>query len=469
MHIDIAAHRPHPPGYLGYVLVARALDWLTHDVNTSLVVWNMIATALTTLVIIQFAVRLADDEAQGLRMAVTAAVLCISSPLVWFYGEIAEIYASEMLVSLLVAYTAWRAVRGQPAGLYWCAGALAAAALFKMTAAVLMAPLVIYAWILTPPYHAKRAAALLGALLGVVAAVFFSLQPNLIDILWTHFLGTTSESRLVGGQTSPLKAFNRNLRDTFTAAVSGLGLLNAIGLTVWAIADRRLPARIGRSFAWLWLAPWMGLFLFVHISKGGYVLPVLPLVLLVLAAFYARKKTTRMFGLLSLVVVANAAQFLWLGPPGDAMVGRDVLYRDRSRLQRVLSDLEGITVPTSWTIGESDRRVAMLQQFVAQTCPSGAAIIIAGDTVDYRRLLWYFPGAWTVDVGDLSVRFIGQRTESVPVTATGAVLKTSCPIVWLGQSNGSAGPFTPSTATRLALLGSFTAAGELRITPTAIQ
>jgi hypothetical protein len=43
LHIDIADHRPHPPGYLGYVLVARALDWLTHDVNTSLVLWNMIA------------------------------------------------------------------------------------------------------------------------------------------------------------------------------------------------------------------------------------------------------------------------------------------------------------------------------------------------------------------------------------------------------------------------------------------
>ena len=92
-----------------------------------------------------------------------------------------------------------------------------------------------------------------------------------------------------------------------------------------------------------------------------------------------------MFGLLSLVVAANAAQFLWLGPPGDSTVGRGLLYRDRSRLQRVLSDLEGITMPTSWTIDESDRRVAMLQQFVAQTCPSGAAIIIGAVFYIFRR------------------------------------------------------------------------------------
>ena len=88
-----------------------------------------------------------------------------------------------------------------------------------------------------------------------------------------------------------------------------------------------------------------------------------------------------MFGVLALVVVANAAQFLWLGPPSDSTVGRALLYRDRGRLQRVLSDLEAITMPTAWTINESDRRVAMLQQFVARTCPSGAAIIVAGERI----------------------------------------------------------------------------------------
>ena len=48
--IDISAHRPHPPGYLGYVFAARALRGLTGDVNAALVAWNVLAlTAAATL------------------------------------------------------------------------------------------------------------------------------------------------------------------------------------------------------------------------------------------------------------------------------------------------------------------------------------------------------------------------------------------------------------------------------------
>ena len=43
--IDIAAHRPHPPGYIGYVLAARALVLVFRDANLSLVGRNIIATA----------------------------------------------------------------------------------------------------------------------------------------------------------------------------------------------------------------------------------------------------------------------------------------------------------------------------------------------------------------------------------------------------------------------------------------
>src|SRR5258707_2465234 len=47
--IDIAMHRPHPPGYLGYVFVARLLRHVFPDPNTALVVANLIATALAAL------------------------------------------------------------------------------------------------------------------------------------------------------------------------------------------------------------------------------------------------------------------------------------------------------------------------------------------------------------------------------------------------------------------------------------
>jgi hypothetical protein len=140
--IDIAAHRPHPPGYIGYVLAARGIDLVVRDANLSLVMWNIAATAVAAAVLVRFAWEVAEDQQQS-RTVVAAALIFTTSPLIWFYGVIAEIYASELLVTLLVAFTAWRTIRGRHTQMYWCAGALALASLFKLSTAIFMLPLVI--------------------------------------------------------------------------------------------------------------------------------------------------------------------------------------------------------------------------------------------------------------------------------------------------------------------------------------
>jgi hypothetical protein len=92
--IDIAQHRPHPPGYLGYVLVARAIDLVVHDANTALVLWNILATALAALVIARFVWESTGPEERA-RAATAAVVILLTSPAVWFYSDIAEIYSSS--------------------------------------------------------------------------------------------------------------------------------------------------------------------------------------------------------------------------------------------------------------------------------------------------------------------------------------------------------------------------------------
>ena len=102
--IDIAAHRPHPPGYLGYVMAGRVLNVVLHDANAALVAWNLIVSALAVAVIVFFASSL---ERQRSLMPVAAGAVLAPSPLLWFYGEVGEIYPTEMLAVLLIAWSAW--------------------------------------------------------------------------------------------------------------------------------------------------------------------------------------------------------------------------------------------------------------------------------------------------------------------------------------------------------------------------
>ena len=96
---DLALHQPHPPGYLGYVLLGRLARLVTADANAALILVGAAATAAAAIVLWKLAV--AIEVAPAPRAAGTVALL--SSPLVWFYSAVAEVYALEMLCALLVA------------------------------------------------------------------------------------------------------------------------------------------------------------------------------------------------------------------------------------------------------------------------------------------------------------------------------------------------------------------------------
>ena len=464
--IDIAAHRPHPPGYLGYVIAARAVNSLVQDSNSSLVIWNIAVTAIAVVVLIRWAYEAADGQPQQVLVTVVAAGIFVTSPLLWFYGEVAEIYPSEMLVVLVVAFAAWRAVRGHHASMLWCVAGIALAALFKISAAILISPLALYAWTRVPAPERRRSAWLLAVLLTIVGAVFLWLQPDLVAITWRQFTVSTSGSRVIGGETSFLRALNINARDILTTSVSALGVVNLVALGVWLAIDRRLPGRLGRRVAGLWFLPWLLLVLFVHIGRRGYILPLLPLATLILAGFYARHRKGVAIGLLSLQLIANVYQFVWLTPPSRMAMGGSARYRDKTLLERAMSDFDAVTFPTALTIARSDERAAALAALVARTCPSGDPIVVA--ETDWRRVLWYFQNATAINTTGRAVVFAGIHTDVTSIPASGLTLTTHCPVIWLTSDNGEPGSFTPTDARPISAVGAISDPATLVLTPTSI-
>ncbi len=144
--IDISLHRPHPPGYLGYVFAARWLAAVVHDPNAAMIVWNVLALSAAGVL----TAWLAEAAGAGAAGTLAAAALLVTAPLVWFYASVAEIYVSELFWTLAIACAARAALNKSVRALYWCAVALAGAAVFKLSAMVLMLPLAGYAWSRAP-------------------------------------------------------------------------------------------------------------------------------------------------------------------------------------------------------------------------------------------------------------------------------------------------------------------------------
>lgn len=465
--IDIAAHRPHPPGYLGYVLVARALAPILatlgdSTVNGVFIVWNAVALAGAAL----FTALLAADDDGVTQASVVAVAILISSPLVLFYTAVAEIYLSEMGCVAALAWTAREALRGRPYALYWSGIAAAVTAIFKLPTLVLMMPLVIYAFAAAPGKSRKGPLLILVMALGSVAVTFIVNQPRFASILWDHFLGATSHTRVVGAavHVSMGRAFNRNVRDTLLALAAMLGL-NATAFVGWLVVDRKSPPGCSGQFIALWIAPWLLESVLIHIGKPGYLLPLLPAACVVLAGFYSRRRSSIRAALLSASVAGGIGWFLVVspGPTGNDMQR----YRDKPFLERMASDLQDLAFPTRASIRTSDNEVGSLLT-AAAACRGNEWVIVAGSThVDWRRTMYYLPAATAIDVGDDgSYLLVGQNGTFVP-TRLGVPVASHCGLLWIASERPAIE--TNVAAETVPSVGLRYPAGHGRVTPASIS
>jgi 4-amino-4-deoxy-L-arabinose transferase-like glycosyltransferase len=196
--------------------------------------------------------------------------------------------------------------------------------------------------------------------------------------------------------------------------------------------DRQRPPALDWRFAAFWAVPWLLEFVVVHIGKPGYVLPLLPLLFIILAGFYARRGRGALVTLISAQIAANVAYVTVLAPASASSVP-EVRYRDKPRLQRLKSDLQPLTFPTLATLAKSDARIDALLAIDRSTCRSGEWIAVAGaDPIDWRRAMYYLPLAHVIRLlPNGETPSIGRNGDVVDVPSSGMSISSECGLLWM--------------------------------------
>lgn len=283
---DLERHEPHPPGYLGYVLLARAVDVVVGDANRSLTLLSVVAAGVATALVFLLARRFASR-----RSAVVVTALFALAPLTWYYGIVGLGYLPGAAVALGIVWACHharfdRSVRHA----YVAALLLAALGALRQTDIVLFAPLL---WFATAPLATRTRLRIAGL---VVAASTLWLVP----LLWlsggpfTYVELSRDLAVLAGGRTSVFGLDPGGLARNVRLVTSGLvlGLFAAIPLLVLT-ARRGLFARDELRFVLWWVVPPSAVFLLVHTGQLGYVLPVLPAAHLLMARGLDRRRAER--------------------------------------------------------------------------------------------------------------------------------------------------------------------------------
>ena len=365
---DVAHHQPHPPGYIGYVALGRLLLPIFGDPNTALVVLSIAGEAAAVLLAYAFARSLF-----GIFAALVTGLAMVSSPLFWYYGEVANVYALEPALVLAIAWFAWRAWQGDRGAALGTAASLALAGAVRPSTMVLLAPLTAAAvWRQRDRGQALRAATIFS--LGVAAW----LVPLLI--LSGGPFGYLQASLQLGGTVTSGTALWRagvagllaNAKVVAAGLLWELGAFSLPALFGLAVAPR-LNIRLGlprewRGFCWLWAAPAVATYLLVHIGQAAYVQSFAPALLLTLgpAVLATGRALQRLPWTPSIALAAtllNAGIFLLPVPSGMAM-----------------------------QLAAHDRRVAAVEAIIRSSPPAQTTLFTDGIAVgSYRLAQVYLP------------------------------------------------------------------------------
>jgi hypothetical protein len=296
-HFNLATHRPHPPGYVGYILLGKLLTGpFSGNVNLGLVTLSIVAEAFSVAAVFLVARRLLGQFA-----GLAAAVLMLTSPLFWLYGETALTYGLEPGLSLIGFWLIYRAVRAGGKGLVPAALMLCLAGAIRPSAEFFLLPLLCSGIGLTL-WNAHRlgrlnsrrvidlavlpgCAVVVGTCLWLVPLLYLSGGPA----AYLYFSGQLAAR--VSGNSAVWRAGFEGLALNSEAVLAGLalglGVYLALAASILAIAlvpglragGRRLP-RESTVLGLVWILPAGATFLLVHIGQLAYVLFLVPALLL---------------------------------------------------------------------------------------------------------------------------------------------------------------------------------------------
>ncbi|MDY7076538.1 MAG: glycosyltransferase family 39 protein [Chloroflexota bacterium] len=340
----VAKEQPQPPGYILYVWLCRLVDLLFGDAQTTMVWISIVASALAAVALFYL-----GRSMFGRRAGLVAALLLATSPLFWFYGEIALPHTLDTLLVIVSVWWLYETMQGDHRYLYPAIAIMAIAGGVRQQTLVFLAPLLLFA-LRRVGWKRFLTAGMLGAV---------------ICLAWFVPLMTLSDG--FANYMSVMGAYNRRFQDTtsiFMGAgwggikynVRKLAMYTLYGWNVALVpgivyAARRFWYREWLQrwekpvFLTLWVAPALFFYTSIHMGQQGLIFVFLPALLLISVVALIRLLTTRprwLMAATAALVALNAGIFCLvpeypLGPGTQRLLTRATLvnsdryYQDRFR------------------------------------------------------------------------------------------------------------------------------------------
>ncbi|MBI1277223.1 MAG: hypothetical protein GC179_03750 [Anaerolineaceae bacterium] len=316
MHYDVLNGAPQFPGYIVYIVIANALNGIFNDPQRTMLAISIVSTGLAAVAMFYLA-----KEMFNSTTGIIASLFLISSPLFWFYGEIALPHALDLFAITLSAWLLYRIMLGHTRLLWVTTVFLALVGGFRQQDLLFLAPIIIFAC-----YR-----------IGIWRIIGALILGALVSLAW--FIPLMALSGGIRAYLDGSSAFSASFFTT-TSLLDGAGgfglkrnIVNKLipyTLYTWSLAALpalywlpQIPANFRRWltsrkvwFLLLWIAPAVLFYAFIHMGQQGLVFVFFPALLLISAEGLHRLFKTRptvLRAATAVIVLFSAAVFI-IGP-----------------------------------------------------------------------------------------------------------------------------------------------------------
>lgn len=273
---DVRLHQPHPPGYFLYSLLGKLVNRVLPDANAALVAISIVFGALGIGAFYLLALKLVNRP-----VAIAASLLALSSPLLWFEGEVALNYSLDFFLVSLTALLLIKQWQGNRGLWFWSAVALGVTGGVRLHDIVFLGPL----WLLALVRLDWKQRLLSLLTLVMVVLAWFIPMAALSGGLSGYIQAFLAESSAITDEASIFIINQLGLNTSRVAIYLFYGLLAGVLPLAWGFwhllrnwkTSLRHPLFLPLS---LWLAPGLLFFVLIHIRQAGHVIILLPALLL---------------------------------------------------------------------------------------------------------------------------------------------------------------------------------------------
>jgi 4-amino-4-deoxy-L-arabinose transferase-like glycosyltransferase len=274
---DIRVHQPHPPGYFLYVMLGRFINLFIRDANSTYIFISILFSGLAVVAVYYLGKEIFDK-----KIGIFAAAVALTSPNVWFHGEVALTYIVEAFFSTLIALLCWRILKGKHKYIWLSVFVLGVAGGIRQDTVVFLFPL----WLFSVKGVPVRKVLASVGLLGLVCLLWFipmirmtggwNAYYSAFRDLWLFNTGHVS---VFEKGWASFKIFSSTL---FRFIFYGIGAgIFVLGLATYSLLRSKRLKSLDREkvfFFSLWILPsfFFYLFVFIHPTNPGYVLIFLP-------------------------------------------------------------------------------------------------------------------------------------------------------------------------------------------------